>query len=85
MVTGPPGPVYPVMVIAPLLVVKVNWACSTAGSANSSSSGSNLGAQAVLKRPATAFGLVVFPIKLFVLTFLPFRLAAPGPHGERRR
>jgi hypothetical protein len=26
MVTPPPGPVYPVMVITPLLVVKVNWA-----------------------------------------------------------
>src|ERR1017187_7007741 len=37
MVTHPPGPVYAVMVIAPLLVVKVNWACTTPGSANSSS------------------------------------------------
>jgi len=26
IVTPPPGPVYPVMVIMPLLVVKVNWA-----------------------------------------------------------
>ena len=35
MVTSPPGPVYRVMVIAPLLVVKVNWACTTAGRASS--------------------------------------------------
>src|ERR1035437_9707130 len=32
--TGPPGPVYPVMVIAPLLVVNVNCACSKAGRVN---------------------------------------------------
>src|ERR1035438_6632036 len=41
MVTAPPGPVYPVMVIVPLLVVKVNWACTTTGSASSSSRGSS--------------------------------------------
>ena len=39
MATAPPGPVYPVMVIAPLLVVKVNWACATTASAKTSSSG----------------------------------------------
>jgi len=37
MVTSPPGPVYPVMVMVPLLVVKVNWACATAGIVKSSS------------------------------------------------
>jgi hypothetical protein len=42
MGTAPPNPVYPVMVIAPLLVVKVNWACTVAGSANSSMSESKL-------------------------------------------
>jgi len=36
MVTAPPGPVYPVMVIAPLLVVKLNWAFTTTGIARSS-------------------------------------------------
>ena len=46
MVTYPPGPVYPVMVIVPLLVVSSNCACTTAGNANSSSPL----AQAVLKR-----------------------------------
>src|ERR1017187_672033 len=35
MITAPPGPVYPVIVRAPLLVVKVNWACTTPGSAKS--------------------------------------------------
>ena len=42
-------------------------------------------APAVLKRPATVFGLVIFAIELFVPMSLPFRLAAPAPHGERRR
>src|ERR1039457_2415079 len=36
------------MVIASLLVVKVNWACTAAGSVNSSSGGSNFAAQTVL-------------------------------------
>jgi hypothetical protein len=40
MVTAPLGPVYPVMVILPLLVVKVNWARPEAGSANNNTSGS---------------------------------------------
>src|ERR1035437_4725073 len=34
-------PVYPVIVMAPVLVVKVNWACTTAGSANSESNDSS--------------------------------------------
>jgi hypothetical protein len=34
IVISPSDPVYPVMVIAPLLVVKVNWACTTAGVAS---------------------------------------------------
>src|ERR1035437_2680066 len=38
MVTAPPGPVYLVMVIAPLLVVYLNWAGTAAGSVNSNSS-----------------------------------------------
>jgi hypothetical protein len=60
MVTAPPEPVYPVMVIVPLLVVKVNWACTAAGSANNSSSTvSSLATQAVLKRAASVFALVV--------------------------
>src|ERR1035438_3379090 len=40
MVTAPPGPVYRVMVIAPLLVVNMNCACTTAGSTNSASAAS---------------------------------------------
>ena len=53
--TTPPGPVYPVMVIAPLLVVKVNWAWTTAGSIKSSSSASRWrDAAAVLERQITA-------------------------------
>ena len=31
MTTAPPEPVYPVMVIAPLFVVKVNWAFAARG------------------------------------------------------
>jgi hypothetical protein len=46
MVTAPLRQLGHVMVIAPLLVVKVNWACTAVGSANSSS-GSNFMAQAV--------------------------------------
>src|ERR1035438_5765612 len=42
MITSPPGPVYRVMVIVPLLVVKVNWACTTTGSDNSRSGSSHL-------------------------------------------
>src|SRR5664280_633172 len=34
MVTAPPEPVYPVIAIAPLLVVNVNWASTAAGSAS---------------------------------------------------
>ena len=41
IVTAPPEPVYPVMVMVPLLVVKVYWACTTAGSANSNATDSN--------------------------------------------
>src|ERR1035438_7100022 len=58
-ITAPPGPVYAVMVMEPLLVVKLNWARTTVGSANSSSSGSSgssLVAQAVIKRMASVFG-----------------------------
>jgi hypothetical protein len=39
--------------------VKVNWACTAAGSANNSSSGSNFVAQAVLKRVAIVSGQIV--------------------------
>jgi hypothetical protein len=31
MTTAPPEPVYPMMVTLPLYVVKMNWACTTAG------------------------------------------------------
>ena len=41
IVTTPLEPVYLVMVMAPLLVVKVNCACTTAGSSKSSRSGSS--------------------------------------------
>ena len=58
MVTSPPGPVYPVMVIAPLLVTKVNWACTAGGRAHSSS-GSRPMVQAALNRSAIVFGHVV--------------------------
>jgi hypothetical protein len=64
------------MVIAPLLVVKVNWACTTAGSAKSSTSGSSLVAQAVLKRPASVFGQVVFTMEVFVFMVLLMKLFA---------
>jgi hypothetical protein len=49
MITAPPGPVYLVMVIAPLLVTNWNWACNAAGGVNSNSGSSHV-AQAVLKR-----------------------------------
>jgi hypothetical protein len=38
---APSVPAYPVIVIPPLLVVKVNWACTAAGHANKNSAGSN--------------------------------------------
>src|ERR1017187_6884950 len=74
MVTAPPGPVYPVMVIAPLLVVQVNWACATAGSANSNSSGSSLLSQAALNRVGLVFGQVALTIELAGFTYCPFVL-----------
>ena len=59
MVTAPPGPVYLVMVIVPLVIMQLNWASTTAGSANNNSSGSRGVVQAVLKRPAKVFGCVI--------------------------
>jgi hypothetical protein len=38
MMMFPPRPVHPVMMIAPWLVMKVNWPCTTVGSVNSSPS-----------------------------------------------
>src|SRR5437867_3619483 len=58
MVTAPPEPVYPVMVIAPLLVVMVNWAFTTVGSVKSSTSGSSV-AHALLKCPIILFRRVL--------------------------
>jgi hypothetical protein len=66
MVTAPPDPVYLMMVIAPLLVVKVNCACTAAVSAKSSSSGSSLEAQAVPNRQAGVLGHVVLARTVFV-------------------
>ena len=68
MVTVLPEPVYPMMVIVPLLVVYVNWACIAAGSASNRSSGSSLVAQPVLKPRATVFGQVVWARTFFVFT-----------------
>src|SRR5665647_834732 len=42
MLTGPDGPVYPVMVMVPLFMVNVNCACVTAGSNMSSNAASSL-------------------------------------------
>jgi len=47
IVTARPAPVYLVIVSVPLLVVYRYWACTAAGSAKSSSSGSSPGAQRV--------------------------------------
>src|ERR1017187_5728862 len=41
MSTAPPEPVYPLMVIVPLLVVRMNWPSTTTGSVNSNKSGSS--------------------------------------------
>jgi hypothetical protein len=57
MVTAPPEPVYPEIVIVPLLVVQVNWACPAAGSASNSSS--SLVAQASRSRWQT-YGVELF-------------------------
>jgi hypothetical protein len=38
------------MVIVPLLVMYVNWACTIAGNANSKNNGSSLAKQASLRR-----------------------------------
>jgi hypothetical protein len=56
-VTVPPEPMHSVMVMAPFLVAKMNWACTAEGSTNNSSSGgSSLVPQALLKRAAGGFG-----------------------------
>src|ERR1035441_2393076 len=70
MVTAPPGPVYPVMVIAPLFVVKVNWACITAGSA-SSNSASSLVAQAVFKCPSMVFRQIILAREVSLIAAHP--------------
>jgi len=63
MVTAPPEPVYPVMVIAPLLFVKVNWACATAGNANNNSSGRYVCVFKVIPPlPGRAVGADSFPV-----------------------
>jgi hypothetical protein len=46
MVTAPPGPLYPVMVIVLLLIVYANWAFTTAGSTQSIVKKNSLGQQA---------------------------------------
>src|ERR1035441_9339043 len=61
------------MVIAPLLVTNWNWACTTAGSANSNSSGSHV-AQAVLKHPDFVLGHVGLTVELAVFMYFPLRL-----------
>src|SRR6266550_4403346 len=48
MITGLLGPVYPVMVRAPLLVMKVNWECTVAGSKSQSTRISNFATQTIL-------------------------------------
>jgi hypothetical protein len=55
MITAPPEPVYPVMVMMSknLSFTYLNCACTTAGSINSSSSGRSLAATALLE-PARA-------------------------------
>src|ERR1039458_1391038 len=70
MVTAPPGPVYPVMVIAPLFVVKVNSACTTAGSANSSSA-SSLVAQALFKCPSMVFRQIILAREVSLIAAHP--------------
>ena len=70
MVTAPPEPVYPVMVIAPLLVVYRNWACPAAGSAQSSNSGSSRAAAAARKPPVSVGALVVFTSRYFSFIFV---------------
>src|SRR5258707_632273 len=65
MVTAALVPVYRMMVIVPLLVVKVNWACTATGSV-SSKSGRSLVARAVPKRLAIVFELAVLAMEFRV-------------------
>src|ERR1035441_8551989 len=69
MVTSPPEPVYPAMVIVPLLVVQVNWACTAAGKVKSSS-GTSLVVQAVLKREAIVFAKLLLAREVCVFIVL---------------
>ena len=68
--------VNPVIVMVPLLVVKVNWACNAAGGVNRNSGSSHV-AQAVLKR-------VVSGLEQGVLAKLRRPLLNTPPHPRWR-
>src|SRR5271165_4500442 len=45
----------------------MNWASTAAGSADSKNSGSRLGAQAVVKRPAIVFGQGILAMRVWIV------------------
>src|SRR5213080_418549 len=63
MVIFPPDPVYPVMVRAPLLVAKVNWACIAAGNIKTSSKRVSRVARIGDKRQPIALGLALQSVR----------------------
>src|ERR1039458_954896 len=65
MVTGPTGPVYPMMMIVPLLVLQVNWACTVAGSIKRNSS-NNMAVRAARR----SFSCIHDPLLNVVLVFI---------------
>jgi hypothetical protein len=71
MTTAPPEPVYSVMVSAPLLVVKVNWACTTAGNAESSTAHSR---QTRIRVHLTFMALSNLGFTLFSLDYSAFKI-----------
>jgi hypothetical protein len=55
------------MVIVPLLVMKLNWACTTAGTAKNSRSSSNFLAQVILTMETFGFMLLPFQVVCLLL------------------
>ena len=62
IVTAPPEPVYFVMLIVPLLVVKLNWACTVAGSAKNSRNRGDFAAWMILAIKVVGFMLQPFSV-----------------------
>src|SRR5438128_537206 len=80
MITGLLGPVYPVMVRAPLLVMKVNWECTVAGSNSQSTRISNFATQTILM--GCCFSNFLDPDRLASRLPSPHHPAGAGLDGD---